>query len=218
MSRRARTCGITVIVVVLASACSSSALGKRSAPGSAPARSASEPTTTTFPLQATTIPSQQTSTTSARSQLTEPTTTTAGQPQSCQASAFLVRVSTGQTSYTLGESVPITVSISNAGPTCIGIEGSGPCLEGVAVTGESGQLVWVSNLGPYACPAMVPEAVSSTWRESARLAWSQVECPILGAQCTDAQVPPGNYSLVGSWTVGETASKSPSLSISISPS
>lgn len=212
MSGRARTYAITVIVVVLASACSSSALSKRS-PGSAPARSASEPTTTTLPL-----PPQSTSTTKAPSQLTEPTTIAAGQPQSCQASAFLVRVSAGQTSYALGESVPIAVSISNAGPTCIGIEGSGPCQEGVAVTGESGQLVWVSNLGPYACPATVSEGVPSTWRKSARLAWSQVECPKLDAQCTEAQVPPGNYSLVGSWSVGETASKSPSLSVTISPS
>lgn len=217
MSRRARTYAITVIVVVLASACSSPAPDKRSVLGSAPARSASEPTSTTLPLQATTIPSKSTSTTKA-SQLTEPTTTVAGQPQSCQPSAFLVRVSTAQTRYALGASVPITVSISNTGPTCIGIEGSGPCQEGVAVVGESGQLVWVSNLGPYACPAMVPEAVPSTWRESARLAWSQVECPKLGSQCTEAQVLPGNYSLVGSWTVGETASKSPSLSVTISPS
>jgi len=216
MRRRARPYAITVVAVVLASACSCSALGTRLAPGSNQAGSASHRTTTTLRAPTTAIPSQSSSTTNAPSRFAQPTTIAA--PQPCRASAFLVRASTGQTSYAIGEPVPMTVTISNTGPTCTGIEGSGPCDEGVAITGESDQLVWVSNPGPYACPAMVLESVPSSWRDSAQLTWSQVECPEPGAQCTQAQVPPGNYSLVASWTVGQTASRSPSLSITISPS
>ena len=218
----------TLTVLVLGAAAWSASTAPKAAsfaPGVAASTSAP---TTVLPtaLPATTIatppplPPQETAPTTAPlpTSTGPPTSATLAPPRPCTASRFAVRVSTDHASFPTGGSVEITMTISNGGPTCSGVEGSGPCDAGATVANESGQVVWVSNLGPYGCPALIIQSVPSDWSDATQLTWAEDECPALGGQCTHAQVPPGMYSLVGSWTVGETASKSRPLSITIASS
>jgi len=135
--------------------------------------------------------------------------------QSCEPSRFILRVTTNKATYSIGETVQITMSIRNKGQSCLGTLESGPCVDGDTVSNSSSQVVWVSNLGPYACPASEPETVPHGWKDSDSESWSQNECPALGSQCTNTQVSPGRYSVVGKWDVSEPAVQSRLVKITI---
>lgn len=121
--------------------------------------------------------------------------------KSCEPSHFILHVQTDKATYSIGETVQITMSIRNKGQSCLGIVESGPCVDGATVSNSSSQVVWVSNIGPYPCPSGELETVPHGWNDSDSVSWSQKECPELGSQCTNTQVPPGRYSVVGKWGV-----------------
>jgi hypothetical protein len=127
------------------------------------------------------------------------TTTTPVLVSPCDASQFLVQLDTDKVGYPSGGTVLITLSVTNTGQPCSGFEGSGPCFDAAKVSNASGQIVWVSNLGPYACPALMVRSVPSGWTDSDQLSWAQDECPSLGSGCTHARVALGRYSIVGYW-------------------
>lgn len=135
--------------------------------------------------------------------------------QSCQASHFLFHLKTDKASYSTGETVQISLSIRNTGPPCSGLSGNGPCVDRAIVSTASGQAVWVSNPGVYACPAQEPQTIPSGSRDSDSFSWTQDECSALGSQCTNEQVPPGEYSVVGEWDVSEPAVQSKPVKITI---
>jgi len=135
--------------------------------------------------------------------------------QSCEPSHFILRVMTNNATYSIGDTVQITMSIRNKGQSCLGIVESGPCVDGATVSNSSGQIVWVSNFGPYSCPASEPEIVPHGWNDSDSVSWLQKECPALGSQCTNTQVSPGRYSVVGKWGVSEPAVQSRLVKITI---
>ena len=132
---------------------------------------------------------------------TQPPPSTTSQTPLCDASQFVVRLGTDKAAYTSGQTVHITLSITNTGRPCSGFEGSGPCFDAAEATNGSGNVVWAANLGPYACPALIVRSLPSGWNDSDQLNWAQDECPSLGTQCTHSQVLPGNYSIIGSWYV-----------------
>jgi len=135
--------------------------------------------------------------------------------QSCEASQFILRLKTDTAIYSIGETVQITMSIRNKGQSCLGILETGPCVDGATVSNSSGQVVWVSNPGPLPCPISEPETVPHGWHDSDSASWSQKECPALGSQCTNDQVPPGKYSVAGKWGVSEPPVQSKPVKITI---
>jgi len=138
--------------------------------------------------------------------------------QSCDASHFILRVKTDKATYSIGETVHIALTIMNKGPSCVGTLESGPCVDGATVSNSSGQVVWVSNPGPLPCPISEPETVPHGWSDSDSASWSQKECPALGSQCTNDQVPPGKYSVVGKWGVSDPAVQSKPVKITVASS
>lgn len=143
-----------------------------------------------------------------------PTSSTTSSPTACNGSQFAVRVTTDKTTYSTGQTVMMTLSVTNDGSPCTGTEGSGPCWDGITASNASGA-VWVSNPGPYACPAMIIESVPAGWTDSDHIQWRQQSCPGPGSQCTEAQVPPGRYSITGHWMVGSPTTDSPPVAIQI---
>lgn len=133
----------------------------------------------------------------------------------CQPSRFAVVLATDKTRYQAGETVQITMSVRNDGPTCTGSDAassSGPCGLGRATaSGESGQEVWDSDGNPYgdetSCPAIGFQPVPSGWSTTVQFSWTQDECtagaslgpPQTNPECPQTQVAPGTYSLVGNW-------------------
>jgi len=135
--------------------------------------------------------------------------------QACEPSNFLLHVKTNKATYSIGNTVQITLSIKNKGQSCLGIVESGLCVDGATVSNSSGQVVWVSNLGVFSCPVSQPGTVPRGWNDSDSVSWSQKECPALGSQCTNTQVPPGGYSVVGHWGVSDPAVQSRPVKITI---
>jgi hypothetical protein len=111
--------------------------------------------------------------------------------------------------------VHITLSVTNDGPPCTGLEESGPCVDGADVSNRSGAAVWVSNVGPYACPALIVEAVPTGWHGVDHVTWNQEVCPALGSPCTHAAAPAGTYVVTGEWGTGSQSSRSPPVTITI---
>lgn len=158
------------------------------------------------------------------------TTTTTVQAAACQASQFDVVLATDKTTYQTGETVQITMSVKNDGPTCGGTDAafSGPCGLGmVTATNASGQEAWDSDGNPngdvYSCPSIGFQQVPADWSTTVQFSWTQDDCvpgasvgpPQTNPQCPQTQVAPGTYSLVGGWNVGNSESQSPPVSITI---
>ncbi|MGH9917558.1 MAG: hypothetical protein ACRD6W_01595 [Nitrososphaerales archaeon] len=139
-----------------------------------------------------------------------------------------MRLSTDKSTYSTGETVHITLTITNIGPACAGAELSGACNDGASATNESGQEVWDSDASPdgvsvTSCPAEVIKSIPSGWTDSDQLAWTQDRCvslaptvptPTTNPQCPETQVAPGTYSLVGRWSTNEESESAP-VSITI---
>jgi len=180
-------------------------------------------TTTSIQVQAPTtttalVPSTSITTPPSEVPQSTSTTTVQAQVQPCQASEFAVHLSTDKESYVTGETVNISLSITNSGPACSGIEGTGPCSDGATASNQVGAMVWISNPGPYGCPALLLRSIPSGWSASDELSWGQDECPAFGGECTHAQVAAGTYSIVGHWSVGpQTNIPSQTVKVTIVP-
>jgi len=213
---------VVALLLLTAGAATGSAL---TAPGHAP------------PLATTPAPPSTTSSSPITS-LPPVTTTTIATLTSCGASQFSLILTTNQTTYSIGQAVQIRASIRNDGPACTGLESAGPeepnCFGGVRATNQQGQVVWDSGAGTYdtptACPVALIQTVPSGWSATSQTTWAQDECPyatdgpgpgMTNPQCTQVQVPPGDYSLVADWAVSTDnsgESQSPPVTIAIAAS
>ena len=127
---------------------------------------------------------------------------TAGLP-ACVGSQFAAAVTTSSSTFAKGQTIPITLSITNVGQPCESFGGGGNAdvLEGcpyVMATNASGQSVWNSMANPYGAGCATPGiggAIPSGWSQTYPFSWNQLECPVSGSGCTQIQAPPGTYSI-----------------------
>jgi hypothetical protein len=114
-------------------------------------------------------------------------------------------ITTGSSTYGIGVTIPITLKISNLGSACESAPSAdnADVLDGcpyVTAANTSGQMVWNSTIvSPTSQIACTAEAVAGTvppgWSRTYSFSWNQEECPALGSQCTQAQVPSGLYTI-----------------------
>jgi hypothetical protein len=159
-------------------------------------------------------------------------TTPSVQAAACQGSQFLGVLATDKATYQTGETVQITLSVKNSGPTCAGLESAstGPCgLGNVTATNAAGQDVWDADASasglPIPCPAILIQPVAAGWSTTVQLSWTQDQCtagyspgpPPTNPRCPQSQVAPGPYSLVGQWngTSGNDESQTQRVTITI---
>lgn len=130
-----------------------------------------------------------------------PTTTATTAPlPPCMGSQFAASVTTSSPSYSVGDTIPITLQIENAGPACLSGQGNANVLNGCPyITASSnGTVVWVNGISPPG-PMCLAFAVGTApiphgWSDSYPFSWAQDECPNL-AGCSQAQVPSGTYTI-----------------------
>ena len=236
---------VAALLLLTAGAATGSVL---TAPGHAPPRASSEtPESAGVPTSPTVLPSTTLATapappsTTPSSPTTSPppvTTTTIATLTSCGPSQFSLILTTNQAKYSIGQAVQIRASIRNDGPACTGLESAGPeepnCFGGVRATNQQGQVAWDSGAGTYdtptACPVALIQTVPSGWSATSQTTWTQDECPyatdgpgpgMTNPQCTQVQVPPGDYSLVADWALSADnsgESQSPPVTIAIAAS
>jgi hypothetical protein len=131
---------------------------------------------------------------------------------------FVTTVRTSASSYVPGQTVIISVTQTNEGPTCHGIppEWCGTLRAFASAYNSAGEDVWDSGAsktiqGQVTCP-FVP-APGPGWparySNTQKLDWSQERCPLGGEagrpgqanpDCTGAQVPAGGYRIVANAT------------------
>jgi len=221
--------GLLLLVVGAATGSAMTAPSRpRVVPASAPLQPVVLPTvpTTTEPLPASTTPEPLPAEVPSPTGSAPPTSIVQG--PACQPSQFMVVLTTNKTTYVTGETVQITMSVRNVGPTCggTGAASSGPCgLGSATASNASGQEVWDSDGNPYgdvySCPSIGFQSVPAGWSTTVQLSWTQDECvagafvgpPQTNPQCPQTQVAPGTYSLVGDWnetlTVGALSRSQP---------
>jgi len=207
-----------LIALVAAAAAWSVSVAPRAHPGrlgAAPGATVPAPTLPPTTPSPTVPPSSVPSPTVPPSSVPQSSTTSGAPVGSCRASSLPLQVSTDATAYAVGAPVYITLSVTNDGPPCSGLEASGPCVDGAAVSSRSGAAVWVSNIGPYACPALIVEAIPTGWHDVDHVTWNQEVCPALGSSCTHAPALSGSYSVAGEWGTGPQSSRSLPVTITI---
>lgn len=117
----------------------------------------------------------------------------------------------------MGEAVKLVITVVNEGGSCTGTEGSGPCSDGATASNASGTVVWLSNPGPYGCPALLLRTIPPGWHDSDQISWDQGQCPGNSSQCTHAQVPAGRYTLIGYWSAAGAPTRSGPVTIDVTP-
>jgi hypothetical protein len=136
-----------------------------------------------------------------------------GPPPACVGSQFAAAVTTSGSSFAKGQTIPITLSITNVGQPCESFAGGGNAdvLDGcpsVVAINASGQSVWNSMANPYGAGCAAPGiegAIPSGWSQTYPFSWNQLECPVSGSGCTQIQAPPGTYTIAfGGAELGET--------------
>lgn len=140
------------------------------------------------------------STTTLAPTTSAPPPTTEPPPPACQTSVFTPSVSTDQTSYSTGELVRITTTVTNTGPACTETEQAGFTCPGANVDNSSGQLVWTSAPAPdtgCASKSGPPTVLPSGWAQQTQFVWAQDVCTNRVNACPQNQVPPGQYSVFG---------------------
>jgi hypothetical protein len=128
-----------------------------------------------------------------------------GPPPACVGSQFAAAVTASGSTFAPGQTIPITLSITNVGQPCESFGGGGNAdvLEGcpyLVATNASGQSVWNSTANPYggsgcATPG-IGGAIPTGWSQTYPFSWNQLECPTSGSGCTQVQAPPGTYTIV----------------------
>jgi hypothetical protein len=127
-----------------------------------------------------------------------------GPPPACVGSQFAAAVTTSGSTFAKGQTIPITLSITNVGQPCESFGGGGNAdvLEGcpyLVATNASGQSVWNSTAntdGGSACGAGgAYGAIPTGWSQTYPFSWNQLQCPVSGSGCTQIQAPPGNYTI-----------------------
>jgi len=172
------------------------------------------------------------------------TTTTAGALPSCESSQFSLVLTTGQSTYVVGQVVPMTLMITNEGPACMGFpEGAGyTCVgnscgglhgcddEGVSISNSSGDDIWDSWGYPgetseaWSCPAMTAEPIPNSWSGSSQFSWNEDHCPAAppmtdNVECTQDQVATGTYEISATWSMifGSRGNQANPVQITITP-
>jgi hypothetical protein len=127
-----------------------------------------------------------------------------GPPPACIGSQFAAAVKTTGSTFAKGQTIPITLSITNVGQPCESFGGGGNAdvLEGcpyLVATNASGQSVWNSTVIPDFGTACATPGIGGTiptgWSQTYPFSWNQLECPVSGSGCTQIQAPPGNYTI-----------------------
>ncbi len=122
----------------------------------------------------------------------------------CVGSQFAAAVTTSGSSFAPGQTIPITLSITNVGQPCESTAGRNTdVLDGcpyLLATNASGQTVWNSTAKHRRRkPGVVPVAEGGTiptgWSQTLPFSWNQLECPVSGSGCTQIQAPPGTYTI-----------------------
>jgi hypothetical protein len=127
-------------------------------------------------------------------------------------------VRTNESSYAPGQTVIISVTQANQGPTCYGIppEWCGNLQAFASAYNSAGEDVWDYGAsktipGLNTCP--FPPAPGPGWparySNTQKLDWSQEKCALgdeppqpgrANPNCPGTQVPAGTYRIVGNWT------------------
>ena len=122
-------------------------------------------------------------------------------------------MTTDRSTYTPGETVIITVTITNTAGACSGAD-PGFCGIGASVSNQARNDVWDSwaqttiNSGVTGCPSGNVHTIPVGWSTSTTLNWTQRECVAdtsnsqgdwgqPNPECPRTQVPDGTYSIVG---------------------
>jgi len=200
--RRTRCLSVLVAMALTAAACTSSPT-QRAGSHHSPERPSGTPTSSTSVPASTSIPLA-TATTPTASAL--PTTTTSTVPPPCVGSQFDAGITTSASTYSIGASIRISLAITNIGVTCESESSTSNAdvLDGctsVSAFDAAGHIVWDASVDAstktQAVCALdaVGGAVPHGWSETFSFSWNQGQCPGPGAQCTEAQVPSGSYSI-----------------------
>jgi hypothetical protein len=146
-----------------------------------------------------------------------------GSTSSCE--GLVATVKTNESSYPPGQTVIITVTQANDGPTCsTPTPPCGPALPWASAYNAAGELVWVYGVGKRinGPPLCAPAPGYSTWRahssDTQEFDWAQDKCTLLvpalpgqpNPDCPGTQVPAGRYRIVG----GNGPSASTTITIS----
>lgn len=135
-----------------------------------------------------------------------PTTTAASSPPQCQWSQFSVTVTGTQSStYPQGQTIPFTVTVENTGPACTD-QGQAHCdcwgAYAYPQNGTASQPVWVWGAPnpPTSSDSVTspPPVLPTHWTASRSMYWNQTNCTSV-KNCSNSQVPGGNYEVVGLW-------------------
>lgn len=141
---------------------------------------------------------------------TKPVATSTTVPPNCTAGQYTGKVTTDRYSYSRGQIVNITVTLTNTGPTC---EGVPPwfCGQEASAYDSSGNDVWDWGAGPdspqdvKSCPAASNQVIPHGASDTESMQWSQDRCtfepdgqpPTLpNPDCPGTQVPSGTYKVV----------------------
>jgi hypothetical protein len=130
---------------------------------------------------------------------------TAGLP-ACIGSQFAAAVTTSGSSFAPGQTIPITLSITNVGQPCESAPTLGnadvlSCGPYLVATNTGGQTVWNSTQFPEGgsgCGAGGSNGtgtIPTGWSQAYAFAWNQAECPISGPACTESPAPAGYYTI-----------------------
>jgi len=129
---------------------------------------------------------------------------------SCTAPAFAVRLATDRADYSSDESVLISMTVTNVGPRCSGIEAPFANACGVATVTASdaaGTTIWQAGASPStvfpSCPAIAQQPIPTGWTGSLQVTWSKDICPESGSQCSQQSAPNGTYTILGSYNLTE---------------
>lgn len=138
-----------------------------------------------------------------------PGSTTAAVPAVCSPQQFTSTIVTDHPDYTRGQTVNITMTMTNSGPSC---EGVPPwfCGQSASIYDSSHTDVWDSGAGPNnpqdirSCPAGIQQTIGHGSSSSESLAWQQDRCTFdnqspaaPNPDCPATQVPDGTYTVAG---------------------
>jgi hypothetical protein len=127
----------------------------------------------------------------------------------CTNQQFTARATTDHPTYTRGQTVNITVTVTNSGLTCEGGVAPDTCGP-VSIYDISHTDVWDLGAGPdsplglYNCGGALIQTIVHGWSSTQRIGWSQDRCTlemngkqvVPNPNCPGTQVPDGTYTVV----------------------
>jgi len=135
-----------------------------------------------------------------------PTTTTTTDPPlpQCNWANFSTTVATDQAAYPQGQTVHVTLTYRNNGPSCV-VHATGYGCPRVDIGDSSGYPTWTSEPQPTTgCAAQLlnpPTVLATTWSQSSPIDWTQVDCSSrtggTTGTCAGQPVPAGQYQITG---------------------